>query len=165
MVLCILQSSNITRASPWVCFVSYLGHSLDEFSLSAETRKVYSTAPVDWASHLSGKSWPIIRKFQDTRSPTERINFLSRGRHCINILLVHDLVSRVPMNKEKWFLFLLRFLSPPDVNWLIWQFHLNLTAYKMLTYVKENNNKYSAYNTGWPILDTSVNKCHFSVNL
>ena len=30
--------------------MSYLGHSLEEFYLSAEMQSVYSSAPADWAN-------------------------------------------------------------------------------------------------------------------
>ena len=43
-VLCILQSSNITGASPSDCLVSYLGHLLGESQPSAEMQSLYSAA-------------------------------------------------------------------------------------------------------------------------
>ena len=43
-VLCILQSSSITEASPSDCLVSYAGHLLGESYPSAETQSVYSAA-------------------------------------------------------------------------------------------------------------------------
>ena len=50
-VLCIPQSSSITRTSSWDCLVSYPGHSLEVGSHpSAEVHSVYSTAPADRAS-------------------------------------------------------------------------------------------------------------------
>ena len=48
-VLCIPQSSSITGASPSVCWVSYLGHSLGEFYPSAEMQSVYCAAPAKLA--------------------------------------------------------------------------------------------------------------------
>ena len=53
------QSSSITGASSSDCFVSYLGHSLDECYPSAEMQSVYSTAQANWATgHLLGDSYP-----------------------------------------------------------------------------------------------------------
>ena len=49
-VLCIPYSSSITGTSPSDCVVSYLGHSLAEFSLSAEMQSVYSAASAHWAN-------------------------------------------------------------------------------------------------------------------
>ena len=47
-VLCILQTSSITGASPSDCLVSYRGHSLSEWSYpSAEKKSVYITAPAE----------------------------------------------------------------------------------------------------------------------
>ena len=52
-VLHIPHSSNITRASPSDCFVSYPRHLLAESYSSAEMQSMYSTAPADWANrHL-----------------------------------------------------------------------------------------------------------------
>ena len=48
-LFCILQSSNITGASPSNCLVPYPGHSLGESYSSDEMQSVYSTAPADWA--------------------------------------------------------------------------------------------------------------------
>ena len=45
-VLCIPQSSSISRTSPLDCLMSYLGLSL---GWSAEVMSVYYTAPADWA--------------------------------------------------------------------------------------------------------------------
>ena len=41
-VLCILQSTEITEASPSDCLVSYPGHSVGESYLSAKNQSVYS---------------------------------------------------------------------------------------------------------------------------
>ena len=49
-VLRIPQSSRITEASPLDYLVSYLGHLLGEFYLTAETQLVYSAAPADRAN-------------------------------------------------------------------------------------------------------------------
>ena len=49
-VLCIPQSSGITRTSSSDCLVSYPGHSLGESYPSAEKQSVYSTDPTEWAS-------------------------------------------------------------------------------------------------------------------
>ena len=46
-VLHILQSSNITEASPLDCLMSYPGHLLRESYSSAEMQSVYSAAPAD----------------------------------------------------------------------------------------------------------------------
>ena len=49
-VLCIPQSSSITRLSPSDCFALYAGHSLGRGSYpSLEVQSMYSTSPVDWA--------------------------------------------------------------------------------------------------------------------
>ena len=48
-VLCIPQSSSITRTSPSDCLVSYPRHSLGESYPSAEKQSVHYTAPADWA--------------------------------------------------------------------------------------------------------------------
>ena len=48
-VLCIPQSSCITRASPSDCFVSLSGHSLGKSYPSAKMQSVYSAVPADWA--------------------------------------------------------------------------------------------------------------------
>ena len=48
-VLCIFQSSSISRASPSDCLMLYLEHSLGRSYSSAEKQLVYSTAPADWA--------------------------------------------------------------------------------------------------------------------
>ena len=46
-VLCISQSSSITRVSPLNYLMSYPGHLLGESYLSVEMQSVYSAAPVD----------------------------------------------------------------------------------------------------------------------
>ena len=47
-VLCILQSSSITKTS--LCLESYLGHSFgSSVYSSAEKQSAYFTAPFDWA--------------------------------------------------------------------------------------------------------------------
>ena len=47
-VLCIRQSSCITRTTPSDCLVSYPEHSLEEESYpTIEKQSVYSTAPTD----------------------------------------------------------------------------------------------------------------------
>ena len=51
-VLCILQSSSITGASPSDCLVSYPGHSLRE-SYPSAGNSVYSAAPADLATKIS----------------------------------------------------------------------------------------------------------------
>ena len=48
-VLCIPQSSNITRALLSDCLVSYLGDLLGGVLTPAEIHLVYSTTPADWA--------------------------------------------------------------------------------------------------------------------
>ena len=58
-VLCILQSSCITEASPSDCLVSYLGHSLGECYPSAEMQSVYSADPVDWVKIVIRIRWCI----------------------------------------------------------------------------------------------------------
>ena len=73
-VLYILQSSNITRALPSNCLISYSGHSFVGVGsyLSVEMQLVYSTAPSDWTvyTQMSQKffniflMWDIIRQFQ-----------------------------------------------------------------------------------------------------
>ena len=55
-ILCISQSSNMTRTSSSNCLVSYLGHSLSGDYPSAEKQLVYSTAPADWAIHKNNNS-------------------------------------------------------------------------------------------------------------
>ena len=62
-VLCILQSSSITGASPWDCFVSYPGHSLGESYPSAEMQSVYSTVPNDWATEEIELVFPVRISF------------------------------------------------------------------------------------------------------
>ena len=47
-VLCIPQSSSITRASPSNCLVSYPGHSLGGGFPFAEKQLVHSTIPANW---------------------------------------------------------------------------------------------------------------------
>ena len=47
-VLCIPQSSSITRKSPSDCLVSYPRHLLGESYPSAEKQSVYSTASTNW---------------------------------------------------------------------------------------------------------------------
>ena len=44
-VLCILQSSSITEASPSEFLALYSGHSLEDFYPTAEMQSVYSAAP------------------------------------------------------------------------------------------------------------------------
>ena len=52
-ILRIPQSSSIIGTSPSDCLVSYLGHSLGEWSYpSAEMQSVYSTAQADWDIHI-----------------------------------------------------------------------------------------------------------------
>ena len=48
-VLCIHQSSSITKPSTLDCLVSYPGHLLKESFPSAEVQSEYTTAPADWA--------------------------------------------------------------------------------------------------------------------
>ena len=48
-VLCIPQSSSITRVSPSDCLGLYSGHSLEEFYSSAGVQSVNSTAQANWA--------------------------------------------------------------------------------------------------------------------
>ena len=48
-VLCIPDSSSISRTSPSNCLVSYPGHLLEVSYPSVEVQSVYSTAPADWA--------------------------------------------------------------------------------------------------------------------
>ena len=55
-VLCIPQSSRITRASPSDCFVSYLGHFLGESYSSGEMQSVHYTAAAAWANILEKKN-------------------------------------------------------------------------------------------------------------
>ena len=52
-VLRILQSPNITEASPSDCLVSYVGHSLGESYPSAGKQSMYSAAPANLAIFLS----------------------------------------------------------------------------------------------------------------
>ena len=48
-VLCIPQSSSITGASPFDCWVSFFpGHLFGESYSSAEMQLAYSTAPAEW---------------------------------------------------------------------------------------------------------------------
>ena len=51
-ILCILQNSSMTGASPSDCLVSYVGHLLGESYPSAEMQSVYSLAPADWVIEL-----------------------------------------------------------------------------------------------------------------
>ena len=53
-VLRILQSSSITGTSPSDCLVSYPGHSFGVSYPSSEVLSVYSTAPADWITKISG---------------------------------------------------------------------------------------------------------------
>ena len=53
-ILCIPQSSSITRTLPSDCLMSYLRHSLRESYSSREKQSVYSTAPVDSAFSSNG---------------------------------------------------------------------------------------------------------------
>ena len=57
-VLCIPESSSITRASPSDCLVLYLEHSLGESYSFAEMQSVYSTA--DWASRTGASLSDIV---------------------------------------------------------------------------------------------------------
>ena len=52
-VLCILQNSSVTGASPSNCLVAYQGHSLEEPYSFAEMQSVYSAAPAGWANNTS----------------------------------------------------------------------------------------------------------------
>ena len=64
-VLCIPQSSSITRASLLDCLVSYPEHSLRESYLSADMQSVYSTVPADWpkgSGKEQAKTLWIIKK-------------------------------------------------------------------------------------------------------
>ena len=61
-VLCILQSSSITKASPSDSLVTYLGHSLGESYCSAEMQSVYSAAPADWVKEKDG--WLIVTQLK-----------------------------------------------------------------------------------------------------
>ena len=53
-VLCIPQSSSITRASPSDCLMSYPRHSSRESYPSEEMQSVYSATPADWAVPFRG---------------------------------------------------------------------------------------------------------------
>ena len=59
-VLCILQSSSITGASVSDCLVSYPGHLSRGGGgyPSVEMHSVYSTAPANWTSKVSGSKSP-----------------------------------------------------------------------------------------------------------
>ena len=62
-ILCIPQTSSITRASPSDCFVSYSGYSMEKYYPSAEMQSVYSTASADWATNSCVKIIYITYKY------------------------------------------------------------------------------------------------------
>ena len=66
-----IPQSSIIKASLSNCLVSYAGHLLEEFYLSAEMQSVYSAAPADWATN--SKNWPQ-RKYVDGKHEPNLFN-------------------------------------------------------------------------------------------